>query len=133
MSIFALYLFVVAAVSDIGTERDGVIHLTAEEAASLLASDADVQVLDVRTRREFDATHIEGAAQVSYYAPNFRAQVTALPNDVAYLVHCRSGNRSGRAVRVLREVGIDTIYHLDGGLNAWQAAGLPVVQKEATP
>lgn len=115
------------ATSEIGTLKDGVIHVNASEAAELLEERDDIQVLDVRTRREFNAERIEGAAQINYYAPNFKSQVIKLPRDVPYLVHCRSGNRSGRAVRILKDAGIDEIYHLDGGILGWKAVSLPVV------
>ncbi|MEO1659054.1 MAG: rhodanese-like domain-containing protein [Pseudomonadota bacterium] len=133
MSILAFAFLLIAGATEIGTEKDGIIHVTPMEAADLVANHPNVQVLDVRMEHEFQEAHIKGAVQISYYAPNFRMQIAALPTDVPYLVHCRSGTRSSRAVRILQQDGVSTIYHLDGGLNAWQAAGLPVIQKEATP
>ncbi|MEE4208980.1 MAG: rhodanese-like domain-containing protein [Parvularcula sp.] len=118
----------------LGTQKDGVVHLDAREAAQLLEQQPEVQVLDVRTEGEFEEGHIAGAAQINYLAPNFKAQARRLDMSKPYLVHCRSGHRSSRAVRVLKELGADTIYHLDGGILAWREAGLPLTQpKEAKP
>ena len=39
---------------------------------------------------------------------------------------CRSGNRSGRATRFLRDQGFDNVHNMQGGIVAWQNAGLPV-------
>ncbi|NNU17236.1 rhodanese-like domain-containing protein [Parvularcula sp. ZS-1/3] len=128
----ALLLF--TASPDIGTPKNGVIHLTAEEAAEVLKANPDITVLDVRTRGEYRAGHIEGATQINYFAPGFRERLEKLEKSNAYLVHCKTGGRSSRAVRILKDLGPETIYHLDGGIVAWRKAGLPTVteSKEAT-
>jgi len=133
MNVIALSLLMLSSFAQIGIERDGVIYLNASEASELIASEPDLQILDVRTYSEFQAGHIEGAIQINYFDPNFRGRLAERPHDVPYLVHCRSGNRSSRAVRNLQAAGIETIYHLDGGLNAWQDAGFRIVQEEAAP
>ena len=45
--------------------------------------------------------------------------------DAPVLLYCRSGNRSGQAMRLLRQWGRDDVLHLAGGFRAWRAAGLP--------
>ncbi|GGY52003.1 rhodanese-like domain-containing protein [Parvularcula lutaonensis] len=126
-------LFLVAG-PEIGQLRDGVVHVTAEEAAELLEANPEVTVLDVRTRSEYDDGHIEGAVQVNYFSPNFRAQVAELDLSGGVLVHCKSGRRSSRALRILKDLEVETIYHLDGGILAWRKAGLATVRgnEEAT-
>ena len=130
--ILALIAAVFVIAPDIGTEKDGVIHLDATEAAELLKADPDVIALDVRTRREHESGHINGAAQINYFSPNFKARLSELDGEGAYLVYCTSGGRSSRAVRLLKDQGTETIYHLDGGIKAWKKAGLPIATEEAT-
>ena len=43
------------------------------------------------------------------------------------LVYCRTGNRSTTAVGILKENGYVRIYHMDGGITAWNSAGFPTV------
>ncbi len=116
-----------ANASDItGTFKNGVYHVNAVEAHSLLSNSKTVQVLDVRTPREFQQGHIEGAINVDYYADDFAEQLTALDPNIEYLIHCRSGVRSGKSLAILKSVGIKKLIHLDGGIKAWLSSGFPL-------
>jgi rhodanese-related sulfurtransferase len=44
------------------------------------------------------------------------------------VVLCQSGARSDKAVRQLAAAGFEDVYSLEGGISAWQAAGLPVTK-----
>ena len=44
-----------------------------------------------------------------------------------YLLYCRSGNRSGQALAIMEELGFLDVADIDGGIVAWDDAGLPVV------
>lgn len=118
---------------ELGTLKDGVVHVDATEAASLLEAQGDVVILDVRTGREFRQSRIEGATQIDFMAKSFASEAAKLDRDTTYLVHCRSGARSTKALRVLKDLGINNLYHLDGGMLAWQAADLPVTSGDKSP
>lgn len=85
-------------------------------------------VLDVRTAEEFAAGHIEDAINLDFKGAGFKDELAKLDRDQTYLLHCRSGNRSGQAKATLLELGFTAIYHLDGGMLAWEKAGLPTVE-----
>ena len=83
-------------------------------------------VLDIRTPEEFRDGHLPGARNLDFFAPDFRQRLEALARgDAPVLLYCRSGNRSGQAMRLLRQWGRDDVLHLAGGFRAWRAAGLP--------
>lgn len=44
------------------------------------------------------------------------------------ILHCASGGRSALAADLLRDMGYTNVAHLDGGMNAWAAAGHPIEQ-----
>lgn len=87
---------------------------------------AGLVVLDIRTPEEFRDGHLPGARNLDFFAPDFRQQLEALAReDVPILLYCRSGNRSGQAMRLLRQWGRDDVLHLADGFRSWRAAGLP--------
>jgi len=106
--------------------KDGVHHVNAQEAQSLLNSNQSIQVLDVRTAREYQQGHIKGAINIDYYADDFAEQLRALDPDIEYLVHCRSGVRSGKSLPILKSIGVNKLIHLDGGIKSWLSSGLPL-------
>ena len=86
----------------------------------------DLVVLDIRTPEEFRDGHLPGARNLDFFAPDFRQRLEALAReDVPILLYCRSGNRSGQAMRLLRQWGRDDVLHLADGFRAWRAADLP--------
>src|SRR5688572_19502607 len=101
-------------------------HLDADGAAKLLKDNPKVVVLDVRRPEEFSAGHIRGATNVNFQAADFDSRVDALDKSRPYLVHCAAGGRSTKALETLKKAGVGTVYHLDGGLQAWEKAGKPV-------
>jgi len=105
----------------------GVVALVgAQEFAATLA-EGEATVIDVRTPQEFDAGHIEGATNVDLEnQPAFTTQVAALDPSQTYAVYCRSGNRSAMATAYLVGNGFTSVIELDGGIMAWQEAGLPL-------
>lgn len=102
------------------------IHHADAAAARKLVAAGEVMVLDIRTPAEYAAGHIEGARLVDFRAADFRAELARLDRGQPYLVHCASGRRSTQALETFEALGFKEITHLDGGFNAWKAAGYPV-------
>lgn len=109
-------------------DKYGYLHIKAPEAAQIVAATPDIIILDIRTAEEFADGHLAGAVNIDYYAKDFAAQLAALDPAARYLLHCRSGNRSGRALPVLKELGFSNVTHLDGGILAWTSAGQPLAR-----
>ena len=118
---------------------DAVKHVEATEAAKLLAAqDAkvpakNISVIDVRTPEEFSEGHIKGAQNIDIASPTFKADLDKLDRTKTYLVHCAAGGRSTRSLSILNQLGFKSIVHLDGGLNGWRKAGLPVEKTAPAP
>jgi rhodanese-related sulfurtransferase len=92
-------------------------------AADLLAS-PDAVLLDIRTPDEFAAGHLVDAVNIDFYAPDFADRLAALDPATTYVVYCRSGNRTTAALDVFRDLGFTAVHAVDGGIVAWEAAGL---------
>ena len=99
------------------------------EINEIVASPPDgLVVLDIRTSEEFAGGHLAGAINIDYYAYDFEAQLEELELDVPYVMYCNSGNRSGNALPVMDSLGFSEVYELDGGIQAWYGASLPIEQ-----
>lgn len=98
-------------------------NLEPAEVAALLADDAII-LIDVREPNEYAKTRIRGAVLV----PLSKFDPHSLPNaDGKHIVfHCGIGGRSARAVAACQAAGIAIDSHMNGGIQAWIAAGLPV-------
>lgn len=125
--LFLLWAFLLGCSSSIA---GNVTQLSAREAVSVIeeyAGNGDFVILDIRTPAEFQQGHIAGARSVDYYSSQFKAQLAALDRNKSYLIYCRSGNRSNRALGLFAELGFSRLYHLKGGILDWQANGLKLV------
>ncbi len=110
----------------VGGETVTAPHVKVEQAEKQIAS--GVQLVDVRTKEEWDEGHIKGAALASVKGEGFIEKAKSiLDPKKEVLVYCRSGNRSAVAAKQLREAGF-TVTELEGGMNAWSSAGKPVVK-----
>lgn len=88
----------------------------------------DVQILDVRTPEEYAEGHIKGAVNIDVYESDFQAAASdSLSVEKPVYVYCRSGRRSLMAGEMLAKEGYNVV-DLDGGIIAWEKAGLPVVK-----
>lgn len=87
-----------------------------------------ILVLDVRTAQEFAAGHIEGAVNISHEQINDNLSKIIAYKDQTVVVHCRSGRRAISAEDDLRAAGFSDLRHLEGDMNGWQAADLPLVK-----
>ncbi|MGW7055094.1 rhodanese-like domain-containing protein [Streptomyces sp. NPDC054887] len=104
-------------------------RVTVDEARSRTSGDRpDAVLLDVREEPEWDSGHAPGAVHV----PLTRLVAGATPPAEAQgrplVVICRSGQRSQQAAKLLTERGAHAV-DVEGGMNAWAAAGHPVVDE----
>lgn len=82
----------------------------------LAIANEEMQLLDVRTPEEFAEGHIEGAINIDFLNANFSEQIIAqLKKEIPVYLYCRSGGRSAKAMLVLRDLGFQTVYELEGG------------------
>jgi rhodanese-related sulfurtransferase len=97
---------------------------TPAELASQIRAGGDIQIIDVREPFEWSAGHIAEARHIPLGELGRRA--VEIDADRPVVLVCRSGSRSEQATRALRQAGWPNAVNLDGGMLAWQRAGLPV-------
>lgn len=72
----------------------------------------------MRTLREYESGHLENATLIDFNSPDFLHNIKTLDKEKTYLLYCRSGNRSGKALRMMKNEGFKRVYHLEGGIKA---------------
>jgi len=90
------------------------------------SDDPDVVVLDIRTPGEFKSGHIREAQLLDYYSDDFVERLKRMDREKIYLVYCRSGNRSGKSLKIFKRLGFRRVYHLETGIVGWLKEKYPL-------
>ncbi len=106
----------------------------AEEARSVNVKQAQLMkgqgalLLDVREADEYASGHAPGSVLIPLGQLDKRLkEIEGFQNKPVVLI-CRSGRRSAAAAEILRKAGFTDARNVDGGMMAWEKAGLPTVQ-----
>lgn len=108
--------------------------IAASELSARLNSGATCDLVDVRTPVEYRGVHAQGALLVPLDQLDPQAVLNSRPQErrdqPIYLI-CKSGQRAARAAQKFKDAGIDNVCVVEGGTEAWTAAGCPVVRGQA--
>ena len=119
--LFSLLLVVSISTSCLNTKTEGeeVKLVTAEEMQTVLELE-DVQLVDVRTPKEYEEIRIANAQNIDYYSPTFDEDITKLDKKKPVILYCKSGRRSAKCGKKLKEAGFEKVYDLEGGISKWK-------------
>ena len=87
----------------------------------------NIVILDVRSVEEYNNGHLANAINISHNTVADKLNQLEQYKDNTVVVYCRSGRRAGFAENILTENGFTKVRHLDGDMNGWLEANLPVV------
>ena len=103
---------------------DGAI--SAAQAATMIKEKKDLQLIDVRTAGEYAEGHLANAKLIP--VQELARRLSEINKSKPVLLYCRSGHRSGNALKMLQGQGYTDAKQIEGGITAWQEAGLPVTR-----
>ena len=121
--------FVWASQSDQG--RTHITAVSAEEAADLIethSGNSEFVILDIRTPGEYNSGHLANSILIDFYSNTFADQLSQLDKKKAYLVYCRTGNRSYKSMEIFNKLKFQKVYHMASGIRGWAAQGFSVVR-----
>ena len=105
-----------------GTEKstNGAINkvVSAKEFQAKLG-DENIQLVDVRTADEYNAGKIGDASNMDFYGDDFKNQLEKLDKTKPTLIYCASGGRSGKTAAMMKSLGFEEVYDLEGGFKGW--------------
>ena len=86
-----------------------------------LEKDSNAVILDVRTEEELEEGIIPNSINIDIYKGQvFIEELEKLDKSKNYYVYCRSGNRSGQACAIMKSIGFENSYNLQGGFMNWE-------------
>ena len=96
-------------------------------------TDSTALVIDVRKPGEFAQGHLAGARLIDWSrTEHFDSAVSLLPRSATCYIYCKRGGRSAQAAALMRGKGL-TVVELEGGIEAWNRAGLPLEKGRRAP
>ncbi|MBL8467816.1 MAG: rhodanese-like domain-containing protein [Pseudomonadota bacterium] len=126
-AISALISGVALLVMTLRTKTSGP-RLTPAQATQLINRE-DAQVIDVREQPEWAKGRIAGSRHIPVGQIDQRIGDLEKFKERPLIVVCASGMRSASACSTLRKAGFEKVFALDGGIGAWEQAGLPLTKK----
>ena len=85
-------------------------------------------LVDVRTSEEYADGHLEGALNIDYFSTTFSDDISELGLETPILVYCRSGNRSGKSMKIMYDMGFKEVKNLISGYKGWVSENNSVIK-----
>lgn len=104
-------------------------HITARELSDKIESGQSVTVIDVRTTSEYRSGHVAGS--ISIPMDEIESRLEDIPNADQIVLTCHSGTRAQMTNDLLGD-RLDNVVCLEGGIESWESANLPVVRATKT-
>ncbi len=128
---FALLVFLsinfISCAQNTKTEsKDKIVSLISPE--ELNSKIDNIQLIDVRTPKEYKGGHLKNAVNINFYDNNFLEEMSKLDKSKELYIYCHSGNRSGKAAKKLGKMGFTKVYDLEGGIIHWNKKSLEVIK-----
>ena len=120
--------FFVVIFTELRRKSMGLTSVEPQDAVRLI--NAEATVLDIRSPETYARGHIVNAKNIPL--AELDASLDKVKKYKSIIAVCDAGNSSNQAVNTLRKAGLDNVYGLRGGINAWTQANLPLVTAKKT-
>jgi rhodanese-related sulfurtransferase len=122
---FAVLLLLIAF--EVRSKITGIPQLSPHQ-ATLLLNRENAVILDLRDKMNFVKGHVINAVNIPFAELDNQFKVIEKYKDQPIIVMLNVGQPISKASTVLQKQGFTKIYNLNGGISAWQNAGLPVIK-----
>lgn len=122
-------LFLILSLFSCSDSASAQTKIDAAKTETLLKSEANIQLVDLRTPGEVAQTGvIAGAKTFNFNSQDFDQKIAQLDKNQPVLLYCAAGSRSSSAAQQLTQMGFKKVYNYTGGMNDWKAKGKPTVK-----
>ncbi len=113
-------LLLIVSISCKGQEEKGVYTIDIQTVHTDVIG-KDVQLIDVRSEKEYNQGHIDDAININIADKStFALKIQKLDKTQPVYIYCQAGVRSRRASKLMTELGFTRIYDFTGGWGAWK-------------
>lgn len=127
--IFLCSIFSIGATGCKESPFKGDIKVVSPKVVQTLLIQDSIQLVDVRTLKEFKEGYIEGAQNIDFFSPTFDSDIKKLDQTKPVILYCRSGKRSAKSSKKLLKAGFSEVYDLGGGIIRWKEEGFKITLK----
>ncbi len=124
------FSFFLLVFTELQRKARGLTNIEPQDAVKLINSDA--VVIDLRNAEAFARGHIVNAKNIPFDELQANKDKITRYAKKAIVAVCDGGMTSGKVVDSMRKSGIENVYGLKGGINAWTQANLPLVTAKKT-
>ena len=121
----SLFILMLSILGFMGCTAQNGSSIDSKDAYGLIKADSNIAILDVRTAKEFADGHVAGAVNIDVNQADFAQKIDELDRSKTYIVYCRSGRRSRKAVGIMAAKGFKNLYNVSDGFVGWNKNGLP--------
>ena len=125
-----IFSFLVLVFTELQRKARGLTNVEPTDAVRLI--NADAVVIDLRSADAFARGHIVNAKNIPYEELPANTDKIAKYAKKSIVTVCDAGMTSSKVADSLRKTGIENVYGLKGGINAWTQANLPLVAGKKT-
>jgi rhodanese-related sulfurtransferase len=118
LTILALLMFTTGFSQETESEEVTIERVDKDAFKSAIES-GDYILFDVRTVEEYMDGHIEGAKSLNVLDAQFDKTISNIDKSQKYLIYCKSGGRSAKALEKMKDAGFTHVLELDGGYQNW--------------
>ena len=108
----SLFILMLSILGFMGCTAQNGSSIDSKEAYGLIKADSNIAILDVRTAKEFADGHVAGAVNIDVNQTDFAQKIDQLDRSKTYIVYCRSGRRSRKAVGIMAAKGFKNLYNV---------------------
>ena len=95
--------------------------------SEFLELNVDFELIDVRTKSEYESGFIENALNIDFFSDTFESDVLSLNKNSKIILYCRTNNRSTKSADLLKKIGYKNVNVIEGGITDWVKNGNDIV------
>ncbi len=104
---------------DLNETHQIIKNITKEDAYILIENNQNNEnflIIDLRKPEEIKNNYLKNSINLNYFSKDFKKNLHKLNQNKTYLIYCKSGGRSGRVLKIMKELNFKNVYNISEGI-----------------